>query len=299
MRTKGQQKNSTKPLKNNKKRKKYFQKWGGKKGGQSSPGYRPITKDRRQPTGIRTPKKVKKKRENCEKNVVGEQKNEAEGRRGREPSEVVTIVYSLLFITKIQRTKTKSKNKKKNNLLKKKAKRTIFSDNTKDRRQTPVLASALCSPIFRVFVVFWAIFFAHPVGSFFLCLLFLRPHREAKTTPFLSMNSMFRPFLCAIILTCFFVSFRVFFDCFACSFALFFVASRTIFFSFFAPKSEFRVIFLTTFFKTFSHFIRNFVELGCLFVARVGHLFPQCFDFWNCLWIAFGGYPDRPKCEFR
>ena len=142
-------------------------------------------------------------------------------------------------------------------------------------------------------------FFAHPVGSFFLCLLFLRPHREAKTTPFLSMNSMFRPFLCAIILTCFFASFRVFFDCFACSFALFFVASRTIFFSFFAPKCEFRVIFLTTFFKTFSHFMRIFVELGCLFVARVGHLFPQCFDFWNCLWIAFGGYPDRPKCEFR
>ena len=119
MRTKGQQKNSTKPLKNDKKRKKYFQKWGGKKGGQSSCGYGPITKDRRQPTGIRTPKKVKKIRENCEKNVVGEQKNEAEGRRGREPSEVVTIVYSLLFITKIQRTKTKSKNKKKNNLLKK------------------------------------------------------------------------------------------------------------------------------------------------------------------------------------
>ena len=200
---------------------------------------------------------------------------------------------------KYNEQKQNQKTKKKNNLLKKKAKRAIFSDNTKDRRQTPVLASALCSPIFRVFVVFRAIFFAHPVGSFFLCLLFLRPHREAKTTPFLSMNSMFRPFLCAIILTCFFASFRVFFDCFACSFALFFVASRTIFFSFFAPKCEFRVIFLTTFFKTFSHFIRIFVELGCLFVARVGHLFPQCFDFWNSLSIAFGGYPDRPKCEFR
>ena len=181
MRTKGQQKNSTKPLKNNKKRKKYFQKWGGKKGGQSSRGYGPITKDRRQPTGIRTPKKVKKNPRKLWKKCRRRAKKWG-WRAQRERTKWSR--YQCVFITFHHKNTTNKnkikKQKKKQSFEKKKRNARFFRTTPRIGVKLPFWLPHFVRP-FSVFSSSFGPFFLHiPSDLFFYVCCFCGPTGRRK-----------------------------------------------------------------------------------------------------------------------